>query len=668
MVKKAPILPKNLQRQKKSVWYSNPMQYLDELNSQQREAVLHTEGPLLIVAGAGAGKTKTISFRILHLIEQGIAPEEILAITFTNKAAKEMRERVHAIIAKNSEKHLRLSYHERPFVSTFHALGVHIIKENPHELGITKNFTIFDRNDSLRAVKNALTTLGLDPKQHEPNKILSKISKEKGNGVSVEEFEQKAAKSYGGRIVAQVWQKYEAALRGEGALDFDDLLLKTAHLLKTNESVRKKYQNRWSHIHVDEYQDTNTVQYEIVSALAAQHRNICVVGDADQTIYTWRGADINNILSFGQEYPETKTILLEENYRSTQNILTAANDVIRKNTLRKEKNLFTKNAEGEKITLAPAYDQNAEANYIAAEAGRLIEQGVAAREIAVLYRANFLSRTLEEACLNADVPYQVVGVRFFERKEIKDTISYIRAALNPNSLSDIKRIINSPPRGIGKVTLTKLFAGQEHELHASKQVGIQKFRNILEEIRAAMLIKKPSELIKFVIEKSGMEALFKGGTSEDHERLENSKELVTLAIKYDTQAIPEGIEKLIEDATLASDQDTLMKDESAIKLMTIHASKGLEFDCVFICGLEEGIFPSGGRETKDLVQFEEERRLFYVALTRARKKVYLTCASVRTIFGERQAQIPSEFISDIDESLLEQETENPGPRRIIYID
>ena len=640
----------------------------DELNPQQRDAVLHTEGPLLIVAGAGAGKTKTLSFRILHLIEKGVAPEKILAITFTNKAAKEMRDRIHAVIEKTLGSE-RLAYHERPFVSTFHSLGVQIIKENVHHLGLTKNFSIFDRNDSVRTLKESILSLGLDPKQHDPRKILGKISREKGDGVSLQQFEQGAAKSYGGRMVAQIWQKYEIALKEEGALDFDDLLLKTAYLLKTNESIRTTYQNRWTHIHVDEYQDTNAVQYEIVSILAATHRNICVVGDADQTIYTWRGADINNILTFERDYPEAKITLLEQNYRSTQNILTVANDIIKKNTLRKEKNLFTKNEVGEKITLAVAYDQNAEAIYIAEEVQSLILSGVEPREIAVLYRANFLSRTLEEACLDTKIPYQVLGVRFFERKEIKDVVSYIRAALNPNSLSDIKRIINTPPRGLGSVTLIKLFSGKEEELPPPKHAQIQKFRAILAAIKEAATTHRPSELIKFVMEKTGVETLFKAGSSDDHERLENIKELVSLALKYDSLGIPDGVEKMLEDAALAQDQDTLMKDENAIKLMTIHASKGLEFDYVFICGLEEGIFPTAGRDTKTLVEFEEERRLFYVALTRARKKVFLTYASVRTIFGQREMQIPSEFISDIDEGLLEYaNSAASATRRIIYID
>ncbi|TSD00125.1 MAG: ATP-dependent DNA helicase PcrA [Parcubacteria group bacterium Greene1014_15] len=643
--------------------------YLDALNPQQREAALHTEGPLLIVAGAGAGKTKTLSFRILHLIEQGVTPEEILAITFTNKAAKEMRERVRMILQKSGQR--RHSWHERPFVSTFHALGVHIIKENAAELGYTKNFSIFDRNDSLRALKDALASLGLDPKQHEPAKILSKISREKGNGISLHKYEQSAAKSYGGKVLAQIWQKYEAALKEEGALDFDDLLLKTAYLLKNNASVREKYQNTWTYIHIDEYQDTNTVQYRIVSALATKHKNLCVVGDADQTIYTWRGADINNILTFEQDYPKTKVILLEQNYRSTQTILTAANDIIKKNTLRKEKVLFTKNEEGEKITLASVYDQNAEALYIADTAATLVARGVSPREIAVLYRVNFLSRTLEEAFLNADVPYQVLGVRFFERKEIKDIISYIRAAQNPASLSDVKRIINSPPRGIGKATLLKLFTGKEQDLPMPKRIQIEKFREILVNIREKAATLKPSELIKFVMKRSGIETTFKAENSEDSERLLNIQELVSLAIKYDTLPIPQGVEKMVEDAVLASDQDTLIKDENAVKLMTVHASKGLEFDNVFICGLEEGIFPSSsGRNTKTLVEFEEERRLFYVALTRARKKVFLTCASVRTIFGQRETQVPSEFISDINDSLLEQAAEGQqmSDRRIVYID
>lgn len=631
-------------------------------------AVLCTDGPLLIVAGAGAGKTKTICYRILHLIKQGIAPENILAITFTNKAAKEMRDRVQKIL-HTAEYGMRLSYYEHPFVSTFHALGVFILRENAAIAGLKKNFTILDRNDSLRVIKEALAELGLDPKQHNPNSILSRISREKGGAVTLDAFEEMGMKSYGARSTGEVWRIYEQILRKEDSLDFDDLLLKSAALLKNNREVREKYQKQWSHIHVDEYQDTNAVQNSMMISLAGAHQNVCAVGDADQTIYTWRGADIENIMSFEKEYPQARVILLEQNYRSTQNILAAANDIIKKNTLRKEKNLYTKSGEGEKITILSAYGEAEEAAHVALSAATLIAMGVRKSEIAVLYRVNFLSRALEEAFLNAHVPYQVLGIRFFERKEVKDILAYIRAALNPASAGDLKRIINTPPRGIGKISLLSIFAGEEYKLPAAKREQIEKFRDVLAAIKTTAETKRPSEVIAFVMKKSGIETSLDIKKEDDRERLENMRELVTLSMKYDTRPLGEGIEQFLTDAALASDQDALMQNTEAVKLMTIHASKGLEFDCVFITGLEEGIFPNNARSNKNLAEFEEERRLFYVALTRARKKVCLSYASVRTIFGQQDVQIPSEFISDIPENLLEYESARgtEEPRHIIYI-
>jgi DNA helicase-2/ATP-dependent DNA helicase PcrA len=654
------------------------MHYLEGLNDQQKEAVAHTEGPLLILAGAGAGKTKTVTYRILHLIKSGVSPKNILAITFTNKAAKEMRERIEKLINEDVELNLPLSQEgqrgEKPFMSTFHSLGVHIIKENSHLLGLPRHFAIFDKSDSKRAIKEAVEEAGLDPKQFEPGKIMNAISKAKGDLETAETFGAKAGNQYFPRIVADIWKRYEAALRREKALDFDDLLLKTVLLLRKHKEVLEHYQNIWKYVHVDEYQDTNKVQYSISKMLAHTSRNICVVGDIDQMIYSWRGADIQNILDFEKDYPDAKVVLLEENYRSTQTILTAANRVIVKNKNRREKNLFTKNGEGEPIGVFGGYDEADEADFIAEKTLELIKKGVEAKEISVLYRANFQSRILEEAFLRAGITYQVLGVRFFERKEVKDILSYLRAALNPDSMADLKRVINVPARGIGKVTILKILAGQRDTLPAATKKKVDEFYTILAAVKEKSEKEKPSEIVKFIIKATGIESAFKmSGTEDDLERLENIKELVTLATKYDLEeSSRDGMESLLADAALATDQDSLIKSQNAVKLMTVHASKGLEFDYVFISGLEENLFPHKRMgQSDENVDLEEERRLFYVALTRARKRLFLTYAGMRTIFGSKQMNVPSEFMVEMDDDLIKAE-ERTGSRKTgfktIYFD
>jgi DNA helicase-2/ATP-dependent DNA helicase PcrA len=642
---------------------------MEGLNQQQKEAVLHTTGPLLILAGAGAGKTKTIVERILHLIKNGVAPSEILAITFTNKAAKEMRERVEKRLGEDLALNRPVSNHERPFLSTFHALGVHIIKENSRLLNLTRHFTIFDRTDSIGAVKEALKTLGYDPKEMEPGRILGVISKEKGRAVTLADYQEYEHKEYFNRILLSVWEKYEERLKAENALDFDDLLLKSLRLLQTHPEVRAHYQKIWKYIHIDEYQDTNKVQYDMAKILAGEAQNICVVGDIDQSIYSWRGADFKNIMRFEKDYRNSRTILLEQNYRSTKNILDAANSIITKNTLRKEKNLFTENQAGEKIAVYGSFNEEDEARYVAEEAASLMQKGVAGEQIAVLYRANFQSRVLEEAFLNRGIQYQVLGTRFFERKEVKDVLSYIRAALSPESLSDVKRIINTPPRGLGKTTILKVFSGERDLLPEAAKRKVADFYELLERIKKQALSVTPSETVGFVIEHSGMKKVFEEGNEEDRERLANAYELVNLSLKYDFLPIGEGVEKLLEDAALATDQDSLTQNKTGVKLMTVHASKGLEFEYVFITGLEEGLFPyeKEGEGSNKLEAEEEERRLFYVALTRARKKVHLSYAATRSIFGRSSVNIPSRFVFDIDEGLLEGEA--PPPRgKVIYLD
>ncbi len=630
----------------------------DHLNSEQKKAVLATEGPVLILAGAGAGKTKTITERIRHLVASGVAPSQILAITFTNKAAKEMRERVEKRLAEDPDLNRPVSSAERPFVSTFHSLGVHILREQAIVAGLKKHFSIFDRDDSKRTVKEALVSLGLDPKTHDPNAILSIISKQKGRGINVHEWSSLDQGGYFMDVVGQVWPIYERALERENALDFDDLLLKTANLLRENRAVREHYQRTWRYVHIDEYQDTNRVQYEISQMLVGPEKNICVVGDIDQNIYSWRGADIKNILAFENDYSDAEVIVLEENYRSTKTILEAANVVIEKNKIRRKKNLFTSNDPGEKISICSNLDEVGEATFIASRAQQLIGEGISPDEMAVLYRANFQSRVLEEAFMNLGVPYQILGTRFFERKEVKDIISYLRAALNPDCLSDLKRVINTPARGIGKTSIVKIFAGGEEELPSGMKTKLANFRSLLLRIADTSKEKKVSETIQFIIKESGLEDEWKEGGDDGAMRLENAYELVNFASRYDDIIGDDAVSLFLSDAALQSDQDEMREEQKSVRLMTVHAAKGLEFDVVFVAGLEDGLFPHQRINETNIKpeEAEEERRLFYVAITRARKKIFLSYAQVRTVFGRQQINMPSEFIFDIPENLTEEET------------
>ncbi len=615
------------------------------LNPAQRSAVLATEGPVLVLAGAGAGKTRVIVERIKEIVRRGAEPTEVLAITFTNKAAGEMRQRIAEDFAHTRGR--------GPFVSTFHSLGLHLLKEHHKLLGYKRTPAIYDRSDSLSAIKKALKDIGAE--DIEPRVALAVASRNKGEGVGVEEFAQSATSAYE-RQVAVAWRRYEAALREDGAVDFDDLLLRAVELLEKHPAVRAACIARWKYIHIDEYQDTNRIQAELAHLLVGPGNNLCAVGDVDQTIYTWRGAQIANILSFERRYEGAQVILLEENYRSTQNILRAANDIIARNTQRPEKNLFTKNAEGAPLSLYQAFDETDEAGFVARIIKEKIVEGKRPRDFAVLYRANYQSRALEEAMLNGGVPYQVLGTRFFERKEVKDALSYVRAALYETP-ADIERATKTPARGLGKVALATILAKQAGQGAAARK--IDSFRQLLSRVRTAAAQLPPAELVKFVIVESGMEALYKEDKYEGQERLGNLRELVTLAARY------QDIEEFLGAVALASEQDELKEEKDAVRLMTVHAAKGLEFDTVFITGLEEGLFPMS-REG-DTGDREEERRLMYVALTRAQKKLYLTYASYRTVFGQKNPTLPSQFLSDLPGELLELEM----PERLgktIYLD
>jgi len=631
--------------------------YLTGLNQPQLEAVTTIKGPLLVLAGAGSGKTRVITHRIVHLIHQGIAPKNILAVTFTNKAAKEMRERVEKLVHEFPPSD-RAVIDGMPTVTTFHALGVRILREHHDVLGLRRHFTIYDRSDSLRAIKQSLERANYNPKEFEPRKILGKISRAKGDAKTPIEFKETSS-SYPDRVAAEVWIHYEEIMRGEHALDFDDLLIKTLRLIEEYPHVREVLQNRYQYIHIDEYQDTNRVQFEIVRLLTGKEHNLCVVGDIDQNIYSWRGADIKNVLQFEKHFPNTKTILLEENYRSTKNIIGASNDVIVKNKNRVSKEVFTSNEEGEKISLYVAMSGIDEAQYIAKTAKDLVAGGTSPSSIAVLYRTNFQSRVLEEAFLDYGVPYQLLGTKFFERKEVKDVLSYLRLALNPGGTADLARVINEPARGIGKITMLKVMEGKRGELKGVILEKVARFDQIMVDIADTARTKPIMDTVKFIIARTGIETeLKKSGTEDDLSRLENLRELVTLAARYSELDPEDAVEALLENAALQSDQDELKdkEEQDAVRLMTVHSAKGLEFPDVFISGLEEGLFPHERLDDAE-TDHEEERRLFYVALTRAGKKLFLSYAHMRTIYGSQRINVPSSFLNDISTKYIE--SKNP---------
>ncbi|OGZ10846.1 MAG: hypothetical protein A3D67_02630 [Candidatus Lloydbacteria bacterium RIFCSPHIGHO2_02_FULL_51_22] len=639
------------------------MDYLEQLNPPQREAVSHKDGPVLVIAGAGAGKTRTLTYRIYHLIKNGVHPGSILAVTFTNKAAREMRDRMRALLGIEKSGFTPFPHESEPFIGTFHALGIRILREKGHEIGIPKNFVIKDREGALALVKEAMTEAGYDKTQIEPKKIHAIISREKGELGSPDDYLAQRGGGFIPKTVADVWLAYEKILKKERALDFDDLLAKPVMLLEMKKGAREHFREKWHYIHIDEYQDTNRAQYMLAKALAEPRNNICAVGDVDQNIYGWRGSSIKNILRFEKDYPNTKVVLLEENYRSTARIIRAANEVIGKNRFRIEKTLFTKNGEGEKISLFVSPNEKAEAFRIARTTGTLLRSGgVRAEDIAVLYRANFQSRALEEAFLALEVPYQVVGTRFFDRKEVKDVLAFINAARNPESLGDIKRVINVPPRGIGKTTVAKVFSGMRASLPSATALRVNDFYALLERIARAAEEKSVAELVLFIVTESGLKSALAKEGDEGVERMENIQELVGLAKRYDILPKETALDTFMEDTALLSADDATEERKKGVRLMTVHAAKGLEFPYVFVTGLEDGLFPHdffGGSERGGLSaeeRGEEERRLFYVAVTRAAKKLFLSYAQARTIFGNTEYTVPSPFIADIPEDIVEYES------------
>ncbi|HGF7256828.1 TPA: DNA helicase PcrA [Enterococcus faecium] len=660
---------------------SSKAELLNGMNPRQKEAVLHTDGPLLLMAGAGSGKTRVLTHRIAYLIEEKeVNPWNILAITFTNKAAKEMKERVNAILASGGED---------VWVSTFHSMCVRILRRDVDFIGYNRNFTIIDSSEQLTLMKRILKELNIDPKKYDPRSILGTISHAKNSLQTPQDF-AKMQGSYYEEIAAKCYAAYQKELQYNQCMDFDDLIMNTIRLFEEHPDSLTYYQNKFHYIHVDEYQDTNHAQYTLVNLLAGRFRNLCVVGDADQSIYGWRGADMQNILDFEKDYPDAAVILLEQNYRSTKNILSAANQVIENNSNRKPKNLWTENKEGNKITYYRADNERDETRFIVDRMQEEIRSNHRNYgDFAILYRTNAQSRVMEETLLKANIPYKMVGGhKFYDRKEIKDILAYLNVLANPQDSISFERIVNSPKRGIGPGSIEKLrsFASL-HEwplLEAAQNVDLANiggkagqqlgaFGEMIQEVTQMIPYLTVTELTKEVLDRSGyLEDLKIQNTLEAQARIENLEEFLTVTQEFDKQfeqqneedadAPEEKLTVFLNDLALVSDIDNLEEDASQVTLMTLHAAKGLEFPVVFLIGLEEGVFPLS-RALMEESELEEERRLAYVGITRAEEALYLTNAFSRTLYGRTQYNRPSRFVEEIDQELLEIEGMRPTPKK-----
>ena len=644
----------------------NPL--LNGMNDKQSEAVQTTEGPLLIMAGAGSGKTRVLTHRIAYLIdEKMVNPWNILAITFTNKAAREMRERAMALNPATSET----------LIATFHSMCVRILRREADHIGYNRNFTIMDPGEQRTLMKRILKNLNLDPKKWNERAILGTISNAKNDLLDEVAYEHQAGDMYT-QIVAKCYKAYQEELRRSEAMDFDDLIMMTLRLFDKNPDVLAYYQQRYQYIHVDEYQDTNHAQYQLVKLLASRFKNICVVGDADQSIYGWRGADMQNILDFEKDYPEAKVVLLEENYRSTKKILQAANEVIKNNRNRRPKKLWTQNDDGEQIVYYRANDERDEAVFVASTINNVVrEEGKNFKDFAVLYRTNAQSRTIEEALLKSNIPYTMVGgTKFYSRKEIRDVISYLNLIANPSDNISFERVVNEPKRGVGPGTLEKIrtFAYEQDMslLDASANImlspikgkatqGVYDFANVILNLRDQLDDLSITEVVEAVLDKSGyLDALSMQQTLESQARIENIEEFMSVTKNFDetnTDGTEEetGLDRLgrfLNDLALIADTDDGDIEAAEVTLMTLHAAKGLEFPVVFLIGMEEGVFPLS-RASEEPDELEEERRLAYVGITRAEEILFLTNANTRTLFGKTNYNRPSRFLREISDDLLQ---------------
>ncbi|WP_409291251.1 DNA helicase PcrA [Peribacillus sp. SCS-37] len=645
------------------------MQFLSDrllkgLNDKQQEAVKCTDGPLLIMAGAGSGKTRVLTHRIAYLmVEKQVAPWSILAITFTNKAAREMKERIKGILGGASED---------IWISTFHSMCVRILRRDIDRIGYNRNFTILDTTDQQSVIKQILKDKNLDPKKFDYRAILGSISSAKNELIDAEEYASMSG-GYFEQTVAEVYTEYQKRLRKNQALDFDDLIMKTILLFTRVPEVLEFYQRKFQYIHVDEYQDTNRAQYMLVKLMAARFKNLCVVGDSDQSIYRWRGADIANILSFEKDYPNAEVILLEQNYRSTKRILRAANEVISKNANRKPKNLWTENLEGNKILYYRADSEQGEAQFVAGKINEMTAGGRKLSEIAILYRTNAQSRVMEEVLLKSNIQYSIVGgIKFYDRKEIKDILAYLRLISNPDDDISLRRVINVPKRGIGSTSLDKIanFAAMNDTsimaaLDSIELIGVSPkitkaaagFRDLINSYSQMQEYLSVTELVEQVLEKSGYREMLEAErTIESQSRLENIDEFLSVTKSFEESSDDKSLVAFLTDLALVADIDALDEDGEApadsVVLMTLHAAKGLEFPVVFLMGLEEGVFPHS-RSLMEEEEMEEERRLAYVGITRAENELYMTNAQMRTLFGRTNMNPVSRFISEIPEDLLE---------------
>ena len=641
---------------------------LESLNPQQYQAVCHSEGPSMVVAGAGSGKTRVITYRIAHLIrEREVDPESVLAITFTNKAAGEMKERIRGMLEHGGPS---------PWVSTFHSFCLRMLRKHISELGFSNDFAVYDAQDQLTLVKQCMKAAQISKEAFPAKSLLNHISGFKNDFILPEQLDLDSM-SYGNQMkAAELYPVYQAALKSNNALDFDDLLASTAKLFQQVPSLREHYDRKFQYILVDEFQDTNAVQYELVRLLSMDVNNVCVVGDDDQSIYRWRGADIENILNFEKDYPGTTVIKLEENYRSTQNILTAAGNVVRENRSRNEKTLWTQNEKGEPVICYRAEDEISEAEFVCDRIQSLCqEEGFAFNEIAILYRTNAQSRVMEDVLRKAEIPYQVIGgLRFYERREVKDVLAYMRVLINPDDSVSLKRIVNVPARGIGKTSLEKVEAycggkgltlleglrqvGQERLLGAAARGKIANFVGILDHLDTVYRQSNPLELLAEVIDRSGYANMLKNeDTRESKGRMENLNELYS-AVEQLVENENGTLREFLDSTALVADLDNLDDERGVLPLMTLHTCKGLEFSAVFLVGMENGLLPHAS-SMSDSAEYEEERRLCYVGFTRAKKRLFLSHARRRRIYGNTFNYLPSDFLNSIPSEVMERASSTP---------
>jgi len=681
---------------------------LKNLNDKQKEAVKATDGPVLVIAGPGSGKTKVLTHRVAYLIKnKNVNPNNILAVTFTNKAAQEMKERIRELLQKtaamdnsrdgkarnspeSSAERLQRSRNEDniqypisniqlPVIGTFHSICVKILRMETPSTEYKKDFVIYDSDDQISTIKKVMREVQINPEQFKPTSVLSNISNAKNELKTAQDYSETAS-DYFQENISKIYNGYQKKLLESNAMDFDDLIMQTTILFSKNPEILKKYQNWYKYILVDEYQDTNHAQYNLVNLLSKAHRNLCVVGDDWQSIYKWRGADIKNILKFEKNYPETITVLLEQNYRSTQMILDASYNIISKNINRKEKKLWTEESSGHPIIAYEARDEKGEAEFVALEIARLNGQNEESKkiklgDIAVLYRTNAQSRSIEDAFVRYGVPYKIVGgVKFYARKEIKDITSYLRLIQNPNDPISFERIVNIPLRKIGKTTVEKVLAesGKQkkdivetilsynnNNMTSDKIKRLKQFAELIKDGQKKCSGMMTLEFLDYLIKKIGFEKHIKDGTEEGDRRWDNVRELFTAIEKYKDLPARDGVKIFLEEIALAADIDSVDSSHDTVTLMTLHSSKGLEFSAVFIIGFEEGLLPHS-RSLSDQAEMEEERRLCYVGITRAKERVYLLFAKMRKIYGSIQANYPSRFISDIPEDFIESKIQEYG--------